>query len=137
MHPSRRALRQAAQVGPPGPGRSDAKPARTHPHPSKETPKDRIENSIALTNPHGRVVRVDAARKEYLLARGFTLATEAKTATAAETDDETETEGTDEAADLAKMTKKELVAFALDVFGLELDENLKKDEMIEAILGAE
>lgn len=98
---------------------------------------DRIENSIALTNPHGRVVRVDAARKEYLLARGFTLATEAKTATAAETDDETETEGTDEAADLAKMTKKELVAFALDVFGLELDENLKKDEMIEAILGAE
>jgi hypothetical protein len=89
-----------------------------------------IEKSITLVNTFGREVKVDAGRKEYLMKQGFPLPTDKPAK-------KEEPAAADEAAELENMTKKELVQFAADALGIELNERDNKDELIEAILNAD
>lgn len=68
-------------------------------------------------------VEVDQDLAKDLLARGRGVLVEAT--------DETQT--ADEEIDLAKMTKAQLVEFALNEYGIELDASFTKDALIEAI----
>lgn len=74
----------------------------------------------------GTEVEVDQDLAKDLLARGRGVLVEA-------TDSTPEV---DEEIDLAKMTKAQLVEFALNEYEIELDASLTKDALIEAIQAA-